>query len=112
MRIAAAFVVIAATATAPLSAQATNVDKGVTIAVSASRKYQALTNFQAQFRQVLADKYIDTPDSKGSMYQEGKNHFAMRWSDPPKESICLDGTYVWMYFPSTSPGIVKRYPQQ
>jgi len=111
-RLPALLAVLAVAAFAPLAAQATPGDNGTRIAVSASRKYQALTNFQAQFRQELTDKYIEQRDSKGAMYQEGKSHFAMRWSDPPKESICLDGSFVWMYFPSTSPGTVKRFPQQ
>jgi outer membrane lipoprotein-sorting protein len=97
-------------AAARLPAQA---DKGIGIVESASRKYEALSSFQAQFRQHWDDKVpLGAEESRGTIYQEGKNRLAMRWSDPPKEAIILDGTWLWLYLPSTSPGEVKRYPQQ
>jgi outer membrane lipoprotein-sorting protein len=88
-------------------------DKGATIVLQASKKYQALSSFEAQFRQHFEDSSIDNlPDARGTLYQEGKNLLAMRFSDPPKEAIVLDGNFVYQYLPSTSPGIVKKFPQQ
>ena len=86
-------------------------DKGVPVVQRASRAYQALSSFQAEFQQHFEDRNLDIPDSKGTLYQEGKNRFAMRFSDPPKDAIIVDGTRVWMYLPSSSPGQVLRFPQ-
>lgn len=94
-----------------LPAQVGGSDKGTPVVRNASRAYQALSSFQAQFIQHFEDKNLDMPDSKGTLYQEGKNRFAMRFSDPPKDAIVVDGTKVWMYLPSSSPGQVLRFPQ-
>ncbi len=102
---------VAAFGASRLPAQAPSTD-GVSIVRQASRKYQALSSFQAAFRQVRADKYDEPETTRGTLYQEGKNRFALRWSDPAKEAIVLDGTFFWIYTPSTSPGQVLRYAQQ
>jgi outer membrane lipoprotein carrier protein len=94
-----------------LPAQIGGNDKGIPVVQRASRAYQALSSFQAQFLQHFEDKNLDMADAKGTLYQEGKNHFAMRFSDPPKDAIVVDGTKVWMYLPSSSPGRVLRFPQ-
>ena len=78
----------------------------------ASTAYQVLSSFQALFRQRFDDKAMETPESRGTLYQEGKNLFAMRFSDPPKDAIVADGTWLWVYTPSDSPGQVPQFPQQ
>ena len=87
-------------------------DPGVPVVARGSRAYEALSSFQATFRQHFDDKMIDQPDSRGVLYQEGKNHFAMRFTDPPKDAIIADGTRLWVYTPSETPGQVMRYPLQ
>jgi outer membrane lipoprotein-sorting protein len=87
-------------------------DKGVPVVRNATRAYQALSSFQALFQQRFEDKFVDMPPSKGTLYQEGKTHLAMRFSDPPKDVIVLDGTKAWIYTPSSSPGQVLQFPQQ
>ncbi len=111
MRHAAALAVVVVVGGVPhgLAAQT----QGSVVVSRATRAYQALSSFQAQFVQHYDDKYGEpTPDAKGTLYQEGKTHFAMRFSDPPKDALVADGTYFWMYLPSTSPGKVLRFPQQ
>lgn len=88
-------------------------DQGLAVVQRASTAYQALTSFQAEFRQHLEDKMLpDLADSRGMLYQEGKNLFAMRFSDPPHDFFCVDGNKFWMYLPSSSPGQVLRFPLQ
>lgn len=71
--------------------------------------YRGLTSLQADFVQVITDPTIgDTLRSQGVLYQAGPNAFAMRFSDPPNEAIVIDGQYVWVYTPSTTPGQVIR----
>ncbi len=87
-------------------------DPGVAVVKRASQAYQGLTSFKADFRQHFEDKVLDIPDGKGTLYQEGKNRFAMRFSDPPHDAVVVDGSRLWLYTPSSSPGQLLRYPIQ
>jgi outer membrane lipoprotein carrier protein len=81
-----------------------------TVIERAARAYQQLTSFQADFRQVIADSMIGTFESKGRLLQAGTASFAMRFTDPNGEAIVMDGEYIWIYTPSTTPGQVIRTP--
>jgi outer membrane lipoprotein carrier protein len=81
-----------------------------TIIDRAARAYQQLSSFQADFRQVIADSMIGTFESKGRLLQAGTASFAMRFTDPNGEAIVMDGEYIWIYTPSTTPGQVIRAP--
>jgi len=71
--------------------------------------YRSLTSLQANFTQVIEDANIgDTLKTAGRLFQEGRNTFAMRFTDPPDEAIVIDGRYLWVYTPSTAPGQVIR----
>jgi outer membrane lipoprotein carrier protein len=81
----------------------------VAIVRKAGAVYRGLTSLQADFIQVIRDPMVgDTLTSQGKLYQAGANAFAMRFSDPPNEAIVIDGQYVWVYTPSTTPGQVIR----
>jgi outer membrane lipoprotein carrier protein len=81
-----------------------------TVIERAARAYQQLSSFQADFRQVIADSMIGTFESKGRLLQAGTASFAMRFTDPNGEAIVMDGEYIWIYTPSTTPGQVIRTP--
>ena len=51
---------------------------------------------------------IGAQESRGDLVQAGSANLAMRFSEPKGEAIVLDGTYVWVYTPSTAPGQVIR----
>jgi outer membrane lipoprotein carrier protein len=71
--------------------------------------YRGLSSLQADFTQVVEDAQLgDTLKSTGRLYQAGPNSFAMRFTDPPDEAIVIDGRYVWVYTPSSTPGQVIR----
>lgn len=76
----------------------------------AARAYQALSSFHADFRQVIADTMIGTYESRGHLDQAGTAMLAMRFTDPRGEAIVMDGGYIWLYTPSTTPGQVIRTP--
>jgi outer membrane lipoprotein carrier protein len=81
----------------------------VAIVRRAGATYRTLTSLQADFVQVIQDAQLgDTLKSTGTLYQAGPSSFAMRFSDPPDEAIVIDGKYVWLYTPSTTPGQVIR----
>ena len=75
----------------------------------AGMTYRSLTSLQADFVQVIQDAGLgDTLKSTGRLYQAGPNAFAMRFDDPPDEAIVIDGKFVWVYTPSSTPGQVIR----
>ena len=80
------------------------------IALKAGRTFRGLSSFRASFEQIIEDRMIGTQLSKGELAQSGNAHLAMRFSDPKGDLVLLDGTSVWIYTPSTTPGQVIRMP--
>ena len=83
----------------------------VAILDRAARVYATAGGMQAQFRQVIDDPMIGTFRSRGHLAQRGPDKFAMRFTDPRGEALVMDGTKLWVYTPSTTPGQVLRMPQ-
>ncbi|MGH7590225.1 MAG: LolA family protein, partial [Gemmatimonadales bacterium] len=81
---------------------------GVAVVRRAAAAYGALSAFQADFVQVIADPMIGTFTSKGRLTQSGTNKLAMRFTDPNGDAIVMDGKWIWVYTPSTTPGQVLR----
>lgn len=102
-------VLLVALAAAPLAAQ----PDPMPIVRRASSIYRGLSSLQADFVQVIEDTRLgDSLPSTGTMYQQGQNLFAMRFTDPPEEAIVIDGKYSWFYTPSTAPNQVIRMPME
>ncbi len=74
----------------------------------AARIYRSLSSLGADFVQVINNPMIDSSDSRGTLVQAGPSKLAMRFSDPSGEAVIIDGQYVWVYTPSTTPGQVLR----
>ncbi|HEX7918890.1 MAG TPA: outer membrane lipoprotein carrier protein LolA, partial [Gemmatimonadales bacterium] len=91
-----------------LSAQAAD---PVPILDRAARAYAAAGSFEADFRQTIVDENIGTYRSRGHLAQQGTDRFAMRFSDPRGEALVMDGTKLWVYTPSSTPGQVIRMAQ-
>lgn len=81
------------------------------ILTRAASVYTAAGSLEADFRQVIADENIGTFRSRGRLAQQGADKFAMRFTDPSGEALVMDGTKLWVYTPSTTPGQVLRMPQ-
>lgn len=81
---------------------------GPAIAARAGRTYRALTSIRASFHQSIEDRMIGTQESRGELVQAGSAQLLMRFTEPAGDAIVLDGTYVWVYTPSTTPGQVIR----
>ncbi len=73
-----------------------------------ARAYQKASSFKAAFRQILADSMIGTYESQGNLIQAGESKLSMRFTDPSGDAIIMDGEYIWIYTPSTTPGQVIR----
>lgn len=78
------------------------------IAGRAGRVYRGLTSIRADFIQVIDDRMVGPQRSQGQLIQSGPANLAMRFTDPRGDLILLDGTYAWIYTPSTTPGQVIR----
>lgn len=107
----ALFAFAAVTAPLALSAQSVvSAETAAQVVSRAARVYKQLSGLEADFRQHIEDPMVGNLDSKGRLSQFGKNRFAMRFSDPAHEVLLVDGTSLWVYTPSTSPGQVTRRP--
>lgn len=73
-----------------------------------SRVYRSLSSLSADFVQLINNPMIDSAESRGTLVQAGEDKLAMRFTDPPGEAIVIDGRWVWVYTPSTTPGQVIR----
>jgi len=72
--------------------------------------YRQLRSLTASFDQVVSSEMIGTFKSRGPLAQAGASRLSMRFSNPAGEAIVIDGTFIWIYTPSTVPGQVLRAP--
>jgi outer membrane lipoprotein carrier protein len=81
------------------------------ILTRAATVYAAAGSLEADFRQTIVDENIGTFRSRGRLAQQGTDKFSMRFTDPSGEALVMDGTKLWVYTPSTTPGQVIRMAQ-
>ena len=93
-----------------LPAQALHAQDAAAILQRTADTYRQLRSLGADFEQVIRSDMIGTFTSRGALAQSGASRLAMRFSDPKNEAIIIDGTYIWIYTPSTAPGQVLRMP--
>jgi outer membrane lipoprotein carrier protein len=75
----------------------------------ASASFDTVKTLQADFTQIIDNPMIGDPDTtRGRLYQQRPNFFAMRFTDPKNDRIVADGRRLWLYTPSTTPGQVIR----
>ena len=94
----------------PLSLFAQTPDPAAILSRAAAA-YATAGSLEADFRQTIADENIGTFRSRGHLAQQGGDRFAMRFTDPRGEAVIMDGTKLWAYTPSTTPGQVIRMAQ-
>ncbi|MGQ0713624.1 MAG: LolA family protein [Gemmatimonadaceae bacterium] len=71
--------------------------------------YQDIRTMRATFTQTITNPLLGvTVKSAGQMVQRRPNHAAVRFTDPAGDQIVADGTWVWFYLPSSTPGQVIR----
>jgi outer membrane lipoprotein carrier protein len=75
----------------------------------ASASFDTVRSLQADFVQVIDNPMLGDPDTtRGTLYQQRPNSFAMRFTEPKNDRIVADGRYLWLYTPSSTPGQVIR----
>jgi outer membrane lipoprotein carrier protein len=89
---------------APLDAQS----PGATLD-RAVRAYKTVKTVRASFTQTITNPLLGaTVTSAGELVQRRPNHVSVRFTDPAGDRIVADGTWVWFYLPSSTPGQVIR----
>ena len=80
-----------------------------TVLRRAEEAYRALTTLTADFSQMIVHPMLGGPElASGVVYLERPNRFAMRFDEPVGDRIVADGTWLWLYAPSTVEGQVMR----
>lgn len=79
----------------------------------AGARYRELSGFCAEFRQILEVPLLrETTESLGSLCQERPNLFAMRFRDPQGDLLIADGSWFWVYYPSSDPRQVLQFEME
>ncbi len=77
----------------------------------ATTAYQKVTTIRASFDQTLTSGLTgDTTAGKGEMTQLRPNFLSVRFTEPAGDRIVADGTWLWVYAPSATPGQVIKMP--
>src|SRR5881296_2464543 len=75
----------------------------------ASASFDTVRTLAADFVQIIDNPMLGDPDTtRGKLFQQRPNYFAMRFTDPKNDRVVADGHRLWLYTPSTTPGQVIR----
>ena len=108
--VAAAFVVGVATASPPPAA-AQSQDRARRLLEAASARYSATTSLCADFVQRISIPLLrEEKEGRGRLCQARPDRFAMRFTDPEGDAVVVDGSSVWVYYPSLDPKQVFQLP--
>ena len=81
------------------------------VLASAQKAYNTIKTFSAEFDQTIINPMLGDPEqSHGTLFLLPPHRFAMRFSDPAGDRIVGDGTWLWLFTPSTVPDQVLRSP--
>ncbi|HKJ01664.1 MAG TPA: outer membrane lipoprotein carrier protein LolA [Longimicrobiales bacterium] len=96
---------------APASAQAGGAEQARTLMERAAARYDSVPSLCADFVQTLSVPLLGEERSgRGRLCQARPDRFAMRFTEPAGDAVVVDGTWVWMYYPSVNPDQVLRFP--
>jgi chaperone LolA len=78
---------------------------------TASARYREASSLCADFTQHLSVPLLgDERTGRGRLCQQRPDRFAMRFTDPAGDAVVVDGTWVWVYYPSMDAKQVLRFP--
>ena len=90
----------------PMAAQTTAAAATVNRAAVA---WKSVRTVKGTFEQRVTNSLVGkTALAHGEFEEQRPNKLSVRFTDPPGDAIVADGHYVWLYFPSSSPGQVIR----
>jgi outer membrane lipoprotein-sorting protein len=93
---------------APVSALSQSID-AFALLESAGRVYRASTGMCADFKQVLSVPLLgEEIKGEGRLCSRQPGLFSMRFTEPRGDVLLADGTWLWVYRPSSEPRQVLR----
>lgn len=82
-----------------------------TILKNASAAYTKVQTLKANFTQTRRNPLLGSNTaSRGTLYQKKPDRILLKFSQPAGDLIVGDGTYFWVYYPSTDKRQVLRAP--
>lgn len=79
------------------------------VLAAAEKAYHASTSFRADFTQTIENPMLGAPEtSRGTMFLNPPDRFAMRFSQPQGDRVVADGKWLWVFAPSSVPDQVIR----
>jgi outer membrane lipoprotein carrier protein len=83
----------------------------IAVLQAAETAYHASETIRAEFTQTIVNPMLGPPESStGVLFLAPPDRFAMRFDDPEGDRIVADGTWLWLFTPSTVPDQVIRQP--
>lgn len=77
----------------------------------AAARHARTTSLCADFVQHLSVPLLgEERTGRGRLCQERPDRFAMRFTEPAGDLVVVDGTWVWVYYPSMDARQVLRFP--
>lgn len=78
---------------------------------AASERFEGIGTLCADFHQSLSVPLLDqTKEGRGHMCQRGSNLFSMRFTEPTGDVVVVDGSHLWVYYPSQDKNQVFKAP--
>lgn len=105
MKIAAAFLALAATAAASQAQSASSVME------RAVSSYSGMRSMRAAFEQKITNPLTgNSAVSRGVMLRRDPNLLSVNFADPKGDRVVADGKSLWLFLPSSAPGQVIKMP--
>jgi len=103
-------VVVRGQAAAAVKSAAPAVDPAAVLA-RARAEYATVRTARAEFTQEIRNPLTArTLQSRGTLLQRKPGRIAVTFTEPAGDRIVSDGTWLWVYIPSSAPGQVMRLP--
>lgn len=76
-----------------------------------AKAWAAHTSLESHFEQKITNPLLGkTATSRGTFQQQKPNKISITFTDPVGDRIVGDGTSLWVYLPSSTPGQVLKLP--
>lgn len=101
----------AITANAASAAQSTDMAAAEAAYDRVARAWASMQTLRADFDQSITNPLLGrTMGSRGVFLQQRPGKVAINFSDPAGDKIVGDGTWLWVFLPSSAPGQVLKLP--
>jgi chaperone LolA len=99
----------ARTAAPALGAKGANSADGAKILTRTAAKYKNISTMRADFTMRVENTLLrSSATTRGRLYSKRPDRIALRFTEPKGDVILSDGTYFWVYTPSSMPNQVIR----